>query len=113
MNLEPVSLKASEKPQKNHCVQRSASDVHSSLRRCKTHLERDDSQDGHREEDHGQCILAAEEARVEEADTGNHNPHKRSGGDDPGHVPKVENDGVTIGVELVVGNEVASWSSCQ
>lgn len=52
-------------------------------------LEGHDREAQHAEVDHAQCVLAAQEARVEEADTGDHYPDEGGGSKDPGDVAEV------------------------
>ena len=70
-----------------------------------THLKGDDGEGHHGSPYHGEGVLAPEEARVEKADAGNHDPDQSSGGDDPCDVAEVvDGDGarVRVGVLQVV-----------
>jgi hypothetical protein len=58
-------------------------------------LERDHGKDHHGKPNHGEGVLAAEEARVEEADAGDHDPDECGGGEDPCYVAWVVDDVVT------------------
>ena len=69
------------------------------------HLEGDYGESHHGHPDHAEGILAAEEARVEEADAGNHDPDEGGGGEDPGDVARVVDDGgAIIGIEPLKGS---------
>jgi hypothetical protein len=58
-------------------------------------LEGDDGQGHHAEVDHAEGILATEEARVEKADTRNHQPDEGGRAQRPGDVAKVVDDSLT------------------
>lgn len=67
-----------------------------------SYLERNHRQHRNTEHNHAQRVLPPEQARVEEANAGNHDPHKGHGGDDPSHVAEVVDDGLAgVGVEPV------------
>lgn len=55
----------------------------------KTHLEGYNRNRHHAKPDHGQRVLPSEEARVEETDTGNHDPYESGGCEDPGNIAEV------------------------
>lgn len=61
-------------------------------------LEGCDGNAGHGQEDHAQCVLATQETRVEETDARDHDPHKSHGGDDPGHVTELVDNGLAVGI---------------
>lgn len=54
-----------------------------------THLEGDDGDGHHAEVDHAERVLPAQQARVEEADARNHDPHQRHAREDPRNVAAV------------------------
>ena len=112
MYLLPVSLKASEKPQKNHCGEWAGDIVRpmewvDGMGGGATHLERDRRENHHREPNHRKGILSTKEAAIEEADTGNHDPYESGGGEDPGDVAEVVDDGTLVGG--VKGHEGPRW----
>ena len=54
---------------------------------------------------HGQGVLPPKETRVEETDTGNHDPDESGGGEDPGDVSRVvDGGGASIGVIPLEGS---------
>ena len=57
-------------------------------------LEGDDGDGHHAEVDHRERVLPPEETRVEEADTGDHDPDEGGGREDPGDVAIVVDDGL-------------------
>ena len=57
-------------------------------------LEAGDGDGDDAEEDQAEGILATEQARVEEAETGNHDPDERHGREDPCDVTEVVDDGL-------------------
>lgn len=68
INLLPVSLKAREKPQKNHL--KSGSKVSEEKNGWRwAYFERNDGQGHHAEVDHRQCVFPPQQTRIEETDT--------------------------------------------
>ena len=71
----------------------------------RTHLEGDDCKSHHGCPNHGEGILPAEETRVEETNTRNHDPDESGGGEDPGDVSRVvDGGGASIGVIPLEGS---------
>lgn len=86
----PVSLKAKEYPQKNHCNR-----CELLTTSCRTsvyvlaYLEGHDCQCRHTEEDHRERIFTPEEAGVEESETRDHNPYQRRTDENKGDITRV------------------------
>lgn len=59
-------------------------------------LERNNSENDHRDPEHGCGVLPSEQTRVEETETWNHDPHEGCGCDDPRHVTQVVDDDGSI-----------------
>lgn len=100
----PVSLNASENPQKNHC--RGGSNLSGMSQSEDTYLEGDDRDGHHAKPDHRESIFPSEETRIKETDTGNHDPDQGGGCQHPGDVTSIVNESFgQVGIEI---NEVTS-----
>ena len=78
-------------------------------RRWYAHLEGDDGDAHHAQPDHGERVFPSEEARIEEADTGNHDPHESGGCQCPGDVSGIVDE--CLVQILAVVYKVTGWGN--